>query len=468
VTPASPESAAGSSRQVTPPSRVSARSIEALERMVDGPVLRPDTLQYEEARRSFNALVDRRPAVIVQPRSAEGVSSAVRVAADADLPVSVRGGGHSVAGHAMADGAIAIDLRRMRKVSVDGRRRTARVEGGALWLDVDPATVAHGLATPGGTVADTGVGGLALGGGIGLLVGTCGLTCDNLLAADVITAEGRQLHIDQQHEPDLLWALRGGGGNFGVVTAFEFQLHDVRSIVGGRLVYPREATDEALRRALHVIAQAPPELVLMPELSTRQNAGIVTVCYRGSVGEADELLRPLRQGLASVEDTVGAASYLDVQTASDTTPFGLRHYWKGHFVRDIPDSLLQATIDEFVKGRMLGGILIESVAGVAREEPKGGSSFGQREASYNVSALATWEDPQEDADRIAWARDYASALAPLSLSGGGYLNYSTEETGDRVRAAFGDEKYSRLEALKSKWDPDNRFRFNHNVAPSGS
>ena len=243
MTPASPESAAGSSRQVTPPSRVSARSIEALERMVDGPVLRPDTLQYEEARRSFNALVDRRPAVIVQPRSAEGVSSAVRVAADADLPVSVRGGGHSVAGHAMADGAIAIDLRRMRKVT---------------------------------------------------------------------------------------------------------------------------------------------------------------------------------------------------------------------------------TIDDFVKGRMLGGILIESVAGVAREEPKGGSSFGQREASYNVSALATWEDPQEDADRIAWARDYASALAPLSLSGGGYLNYSTEETGDRVRAAFGDEKYSRLEALKSKWDPDNRFRFNHNVAPSGS
>ena len=250
MTRASPESAAGSSRQVTPPSQVSARSIEALERMADGPVLRPNMLQYEEARRSFNALVDRRPAVIVQPRTAEGVSAAIRVAADADLPVAVRGGGHSIAGHGMADGALTIDLRQMRNVSVDARRRTARAQGGALWLDVDPATVAHGLATPGGTVADTGVAGLPLGGGIGLLGGTCGLTCDNLLAADLITAEGRQLYVDQEHEPDLLWALRGGGGNFGVVTAFEFQLHEVRSIVGGRLVYRREATDEVLRRAV--------------------------------------------------------------------------------------------------------------------------------------------------------------------------------------------------------------------------
>ncbi|MDQ6793724.1 MAG: FAD-binding oxidoreductase [Chloroflexota bacterium] len=439
-----------------------------MERTVDGPVLRPTMLQYDEARRSFNALVDRRPAVIVQPRSAAGVSAAVQLAADAGLPVAVRGGGHSVAGHAMADGAVAIDLRLMRRVTVDPRGRTARVEGGALWLDVDPATVAHGLATPGGTVADTGVGGLALGGGIGHLVGTCGLTCDNLLAADVVTADGRHLHVDQRHEPDLLWALRGGGGNFGVVTAFEFQLHDVRTIVGGRLAFRREATDEVLRRALHVMTNAPPELILMPELSTRQNAVIVTVCYRGAVADADELLLPLRSGMAPTKDTVRACSYLEVQAMSDMTPFGLRHYWKGHFVRDIPESLVQATIDDFVKARMLGGILIEPIVGVARQEPSGGSAFGQRAATYNVSALASWEDPDEDADRIAWARNYASALEPLSVSGGGYLNYSTEETGERVRAAFGEEKFSRLVALKSKWDPDNRFRFNHNVARSPS
>jgi FAD/FMN-containing dehydrogenase len=436
--------------------------------MVDGPVLRPTMSQYDEARRLFNAFVDRRPAVIVQPRSAAGVSAAVQLAADAGLPIAVRGGGHSVAGHAMADGAVVIDLRLMRRVTVDPRGRTARVEGGALWLDVDPATVAHGLATPGGTVGDTGVGGLALGGGIGHLGGSCGLTCDNLLAADLVTADGRQVRVDQLQEADLLWALRGGGGNFGVVTAFEFQLHDVRTIVGGQLAYRREATDEALRRTLQIMTNAPPELSLMPELSVRQDALIVTACYRGATADADELLLPLRSGIVPTRDTVRPCSYLDVQDASDLTPFGLRHYWKGHFVRDIPELLLQATIDDFVEARMLGGILIEPIVGVARHEPPGGSAFGQRAASYNVSALATWEDPDEDADRIAWARSYAAALESVSVSGGGYLNYSTEETGERVHAAFGDEKFSRLVAIKTKWDPDNRFRFNHNVAPSPS
>ena len=438
---------------------------EHLEARVDGLVLRPSTSEYDDARRMFNALVDHRPAVIVQPRSAAGVSAAVQLAAGADLPIAVRGGGHSVAGHAMADGALAIDLRLMRAVSVDPQRRTARVEGGALWLDVDQATVAHGLATPGGTFADTGVGGLALGGGIGHLVGTCGLTCDNLLAAELVTPDGRMQHIDRTHEPDLLWGLRGGGGNFGVVTAFEFQLHDVRTIFGGHLVYRREATAEVLRRALDIMASAPPELVLMPLLSRLQAAVIITVCFRGRAAEGEDLLRPLRNGPAPIEDTLRACSYLDVQATNGLLAFGLRHYWKGHFVREIPDSVLEATIGDHVTGRLLGSILIEPMLGVARSEPLGGSAFGQRAASYNVSALAIWEDPHEDADRIAWARSYASALEPASVSGGGYLNYSTDETNQRVRAAFGDEKFSRLVALKAKWDPDNRFRFNHNIPP---
>ena len=276
----------------------------------------------------------------------------------------------------------------------------------------------------------------------------------------------RQLHVDQQNEPDLLWALRGGGGNFGVVTAFEFQLHDVRTIVGGHLVYRREAADEVLRRALHVMASAPPELILMPDLSERQAAVMITVCYRGTLAEATELLLPLRSGMTATEDTVRASSYLDVQATTGLLPFGLRHYWKGHFVREIPESLLQATIDDYLKGRMLGGILIEPIVGIARGEPVGGSAFGQRAASYNVSALAIWEDAHEDADRIAWARSYAAELEPVSVTGAGYLNYATEETSERVRAAFGDEKFSRLLALKSKWDPDNQFRFNHNIPPA--
>jgi len=438
---------------------------EHLEARVDGLVLRPSTSEYDDARRMFNTLVDHRPAVIVQPRSAAGVSAAVQLAVDDDFPIAVRGGGHSVAGHAMADGALVIALRLMRAVSVDPQRRRARVEGGALWLDVDRATVAYGLATPGGTFADTGVGGLALGGGIGHLVGTCGLTCDNLLAAELVTPDGRMQHIDRTHEPDLLWGLRGGGGNVGVVTAFEVQLHDVRTIFGGHLVYRREATAEVLRRALDIMASAPPELVLMPLLSRLQAAVIITVCFRGRAAEGEDLLRPLRNGPAPIEDTLRACSYLDVQATNGLLAFGLRHYWKGHFVREIPDSVLEATIRDHVTGRSLGSILIEPMLGVARHEPSGGSAFGQRAASYNVSALAIWEDPHEDADRIAWARSYASALEPASVSGGGYLNYSTDETNQRVRAAFGDEKFSRLVALKAKWDPDNRFRFNHNIPP---
>ncbi|MBA3687730.1 MAG: FAD-binding oxidoreductase [Chloroflexi bacterium] len=440
--------------------------IEALERVADGQVIAPGADEYDEARRTFNALVDRRPAVIVQPRSAAGISAVVKLAAEADLPIAVRGGGHSAAGHSMGDGALVVDLRLMRNVEVDVQRRSVRAEGGTLWLDVDPATVAHGLATPGGTFADTGVGGLALGGGIGHLVGTCGLTCDNLLAAELVTADGRPIRVDAEHEPDLLWGLRGGGGNFGIVTAFEFQLHDVSSLLGGHLVYPHATAGSVLRRALQVMEDAPPELVLMPLLSRLQSAIIITVCYRGDPAIGERLLKPLRNELQPTEDSVRPCSYLDMQATNGLLQFGLRNYWKGHFVREIPEAVLDATIDDYVAGRLLGSVLIEPIAGVARREPRGGAAFGQRDAHYNVSALAIWEDPGEDSSRIAWARSYASSLEPVSVSGGGYLNYSTEETGERILAAFGDEKFSRLVGLKSKWDPDNRFRFNHNIPPS--
>jgi FAD/FMN-containing dehydrogenase len=203
----------------------------------------------------------------------------------------------------------------------------------------------------------------------------------------------------------------------------------------------------------------------MPLLSRLQAAVIITVCYRGRAAEGEDVLRPLRNGPAPIEDTLRACSYLDVQATNGLLAFGLRHYWKGHFVREIPESVLEATIGDHVTGRLLGSVLIEPMLGVARSEPLGGSAFGQRAASYNVSALAIWEGPHEDADRIEWARSYASALEPASVSGGGYLNYSTDETNQRVRAAFGDEKFSRLAALKARWDPDNRFRFNHNIPP---
>lgn len=365
----------------------------------------------------------------------------------------------------MADDALVIDLRLMRRVHVDQERRVVRVEGGALWLDVDGATATHRLATPGGTFADTGVGGLALGGGIGHLVGSCGLTCDNLLAAELVTADGRRVRADSEHEPELLWGLRGGGGNFGVVTAFEFQLHDVTALYGGHLVYPRAAAGVALRRALDLMEEAPAGLVLMPLLSRLQSAVIITACYRGDPAVGERLIRPLRKGVELLEDSLRPCSYVEMQATNGLLEFGLRNYWKGHFVRQIPKSVLDSTLDEFVAGRLLGSVLIEPISGVASQEPAGGAAFGQRAARYNVSALAIWEDPGEDAERIAWAQAYAAALAPTSV-GGGYLNYSTEETPDRVRAAFGEARFARLAALKAAWDPGNRFRFNHNIPPS--
>jgi FAD/FMN-containing dehydrogenase len=444
----------------------SAGLVDALARVADGPVLTQGSPAYEQARQSFNALVDRRPYAIVQPRSAAGVAAAVMVSGDASLPVAIRGGGHSVAGHGMAEDALVIDLRLMRGVHVDPDLRVARAEGGALWLDVDGATAAQGLATPGGTFADTGVAGLALGGGIGHLVGSCGLTCDNLLAADLVIADGRRVRVDAEHDPELLWGLRGAGGNFGVVTAFEFGLHDVTALLGGRLVYPRAAAGLALRRALGLMDEAPPGLVLMPLLSRLQSAVIITVCYRGDPEVGEQLIRPLRNGVEVLEDSVRPCSYLEMQATNGLLPFGLRNYWKGHFVREVSNAVLEATIEEFITGRLLGSVLIEPISGKARREPEGGAAFGQREARYNVSALAIWEDPGEDSERIAWARAYAAALEPSSLTGGGYLNYSTEETADRVHAAFGEARFARLAALKAAWDPGNRFRFNHNIPPS--
>jgi FAD/FMN-containing dehydrogenase len=366
----------------------------------------------------------------------------------------------------MADDALVIDLRLMRGVDVDPERRVVRAEGGTLWLDVDRATAAHGLATPGGTFADTGVGGLALGGGIGHLVGSCGLTCDNLLAAELVTADGDGIRVDSEHEPELLWGLRGGGGNFGVVTALEFQLHDVTELFGGHLVYPRAAAGVVLRRALDLMEEAPPGLVLMPLLSRLQSAVIITVCYRGDTAVGERLIRTLRNGVEVLEDSVRPCSYVDMQATNGLLQFGLRNYWKGHFVREIPGSVLESTTEEFLAGRLLGSVLIEPISGVARQEPAGGAAFGQREARYNVSALAIWEDRLEDTERIAWARAYAAALEPASVTGGGYLNYSTEETADRIRAAYGEPRFARLAALKAAWDPHNRFRFNHNIPPA--
>ena len=445
-----------------------------------GTVLGPDDDGYDAARQTFNGTIDRRPELIVGCHSTDDVVAAVRAARAAGLPIAVRGGGHGVAGHAMANGALVVDLREMRSVVVDPERRRAQAGGGALWEDVDGATVPHGLATTGGTFGDTGIGGLTLTGGLGFLMGTAGLTCDNLMRAVVVTADGNVVVAGHDGDPELLWALRGGGGNFGVVTEFEFALHPLGPLVQGDFVVHLDQAADALRLAADIARNAPPELVLFVGGPTTQKPPLedgspsgpatfmnVSAVYQGSAADAEAAMAPLRD----VPGLVGAfasQTYPEIQASSGILPFGLRHYWKGHFVRDLEPSAVNAVVDAM--RTVPGGhsfMLLEALGGRARDEPEGGAAFGQREARWNVSAIGVWEDPAEDDEQIAWARGVVDALEPASLSGAGYGNYApVDETDERVRASFGPERYARLAKVKRLYDPDNVFRFNHNIEPA--
>ena len=451
--------------------------MDSLRSTFSGEIILPADADYEDSRATFNAMIDRRPAAIVRPRSAAEVSAAVRWARDTGLRIAVRGGGHSVAGHCVAEGALTIDLRKMHEIHVDPIARRARVGGGARWEDVDTATLAHGLATTGGTFGDTGVGGLTLGGGIGFLMGTAGLTCDNLVRAEVVTADGSIVVAGGAGDPGLLWALRGGGGNFGVVTAFEFALHPIPPVWVALVMVPLAATGAALEAIAELAREAPNEamifasgpVILEPSApgGTDPMAFKITVAYQGGQEAAERFIVPLR-GLPVIGASLTSMSYREVQAMNGRLPFGLRHYWKGHCLRDLEPSaisVITATIEECPAPP--SRLLLEAITGAARHEPAGGAAFGQRAARWNVSALAIWTDPTEDARQVAWARAAAEGLRPASLTGAGYANYaSSDESTERVLAAFGSERFARLAEVKRRYDPDNVFRANLNIPPA--
>lgn len=453
---------------------ISESALARLEHVVKGRVLRPGLDTYEEARRTFNGMIDRRPVAILRPDGADDVANAVRWAADVGLLITVRGGGHSVAGHAVADGALMLDVSQRRGVEVDQAALRARAEGGCQWLDVDAATQAHGLAVPGGTFGDTGIAGLTLGGGIGYLMGSHGLTCDNLVAAELVTADGTIHVVDSATEAELLWGLRGGGGNFGVVTQFEYQLHPVGTLYGGPIYYPASETVAALRVIRDLQAEAPDELVCIVFLGAHggftEPVVEVVVAFNGPIEDGEAIVRPLREEIPVLRDGIGPISYMDLQAVNAQVPFGVRHYWKGHFVREFSDDVIDLTADAFGRHEgPTGGLLIEVLHGAARRIPADSAAFGQRGAAANLSAIGAWRDPAEDARQMAWVRGYADALLPHSLTGAGYLNYATpDEPADRVRAAFGAERFARLATLKRRYDPENRFRFNANILPAES
>ena len=432
--------------------------------------LLPDDDGYDTARISFNGILDRRPAAILSCATTADVVTAVRAARSASLPIAIRGGGHSVAGHSIPDGAIVVSLDRMRSVTVDPAARLAHAGGGALWDDIDAAAFAHGLAVPGGTFGDTGIGGLTLGGGLGWLMPVAGLTCDNLVAAEVVTADGDVVTAGPDGDPELLWALRGGGGNFGVVTRFTYHLTPIAPMFGGTIRYEGSAAREVFDRVNEIIAAHPtfgmPTLGLHRDPDVGPSISFLLGIVDGTDPEA--IAGGLRRGLPVISDELGPVTYLELQALAGILPFGLRHYWKGHFLRDLDaetfERLVQSTVADDAAGDAF--VLLEGMIGAARTEPEGGAAFGQRAARWNVSALAIWEAPEDDERAIGWARRVNDIVAPLSLTGGGYVNYSpVDESGDRVRAAYGDERWARLVAVKRRYDPENVFRFNHNIAP---
>jgi FAD/FMN-containing dehydrogenase len=433
-----------------------------------GDVLVPGDAAYDAARRCFNALVDRRPAVIVQCLGPRDVATAFDFARVHGLDVAVRGGGHNPAGHCVLDGGLVIDLSRLRRVDVDADARVARAQGGSTWLDFDSATQAHGLATPGGVVGSTGVTGLTLGGGIGYLTAEHGLTCDNLVGAELVTPDGAVVQAGPGENEELLWGLRGGGGNFGVVTRLDFRLYPVERLVGGAFRYAGSGVRDAFRIFRDVAARAPRELGCQAEIGIDETlSATLTVLpsYTGPDGDP-EALRALREAPGLVEDGVGERSFLDQQALLDVPYGAYRHYWKGHFVRELPDELIDVLLARLAELDRPGShVLIESLHGAPKDADPALGALRFRHAAFNVSAMAVWLDPADDDRFVAWGRETAAAIEPWSF-GGGYANYmAPDEPSERVRGAFGAEAFERLRALKKRYDPDNVLRRNANIPP---
>jgi FAD/FMN-containing dehydrogenase len=433
-----------------------------------GPIIGVDDRGFDEARATFNGMVERHPELIMRPIDLADVVTAVLFAREADLPVAVRGGGHGVAGHCIGDGSLVVDLRLMRQVVVDLESQTATCGGGSLWEDIDTAGQRHGLATPGGTFGDTGVAGLTLGGGIGHLTPSYGLTLDNLLGATVVTADGSVLSASENENAELFWALRGGGGNFGIVTDFTFQLYPVGLLLGGSLDYLLEDAPAVLPVWRDLMANAPDSLASFAQVYrdgvTGEGLVNASIAWIGDLEAGREAIRELTEGLSPVKNTVRPMYYSELQDLYGRMPFGLRNYWSGRFLAELPDELLAHTNEQFLEFEIAGGVLFEPLHGAPTRVAWDATAFAGREAHWNATFINVWTDPQEDEHQIETARAYSTSLEPWRI-GGGYLNYATEASADGLETEFGAQRFERLRAVKRQYDPSNLFRFNHNISP---
>ncbi|MEM9500169.1 MAG: FAD-binding oxidoreductase [Pseudomonadota bacterium] len=451
---------------------------------IAGEVLLPGCEEYESARGVWNAMIDRHPALIVRCRNSADVMAAVNHARAQNLPISIRGGGHNVAGHAVCDNGLMIDLSGMRRVTVDPEKRIAFAEGGALWADVDAATQTHGLATPGGLISDTGVAGLTLSGGIGWLRAKHGLSVDNLLAAEVVTANGQLLRASEDENADLLWALKGGGGNFGVVTKFEFALHPMGpEVMFCAPIYAVEDGPEPIRAWRDMMKKHGDLIGSLCEFSTaggedfpeemRGKRVYTLACvYNGDAAEGEALLQPLRELGDMAADFSGRMTYCEVQQLFDAlAPAGdFRCYWKARYLTELADEVIDLAIQNALNAPSENSISsLWNFGGATADVPADATAFGDRSMGWMYSLDGVWADPDDDAKNMAWSRQSWDSAEPFGHHGRAYLNFPGHgEDGDALtRAAFG-ANFRRLVEIKTKYDPENRFRFNQNIRPQSS
>ena len=456
---------------------MAAVKLDDLRALVRGSIIGPDDDGYEEARVVYNAMIDRRPAAVVRAANAGDVMAAVDFARENGLDLAVRGGGHSVPGFGTCDGGVVIDLSGMRGVRVDPATSTARAEGGATWGDFNAATYPFGLATTGGIISTTGVGGLTLGGGIGYLTRGFGLSLDNLVSADVVTADGRFQTASERENADLFWALRGGGGNYGVVTSFEFRLHPVKDIYGGPMFFELSEVANVLEFFRSYIADAPeemgafpafqiaPPLPFIPEDRHGDTFIALVACWAGPLEQGESALKPFHDVAPVVAEFVGPMPYPALNSAFDAlVPPGLQHYWKASFVKELTDDGIAAHLKYGPEVPVVNSTVhIYPINGAAHRVASDATAFAYRDANFATVIAGMWPDPSQNEANTKWVRDYYDAFAPHSEAGG-YINFMAGDDQDRIKANY-KGNYDRLVEIKRKFDPDNLFHLNQNIKP---
>jgi FAD/FMN-containing dehydrogenase len=445
-------------------------AVEAFAGALGGQLLRPGEDGYDRARVVWNGMIDRRPALIARCAGVADVITAVRFARTHRLLVSIKGGGHNITGNAVAEGGLMIDLSPMKGMWVDPVKRVARAQAGLTWGEFNRETQAFSLATTGGVVSTTGIAGLTLGGGLGWLMGSHGLSCDNLLSADLVTAEGEFLTASAEQNADLFWGLRGGGGNFGVVTAFEYRLHPVTSVLAGMVIHPMEKAREVLRFYREFCRNCPDEALAAAALMTPPDGmpvSVIVASYIGDIDEGEKVMLPLRQFGSPLVDTIAPTSYVALNSLFDAAfPYGgVQRYWKSSFLKELGDDMIEIVLQRSAKFLSpMSNVLFFHLHGAASRVDRDATAFGLRDDQWDYDVISQWADPAEAPDHIKWTRDFWTAVEPFS-TGEVYVNHLDAEEATRIRGAY-SRNYERLVALKNKYDPTNLFRLNQNIRPT--